>query len=179
MKLHRITSAVGRGLIAGLAGTAAITISTMIEAKLRKRKDSEAPAKVAGKVLGVRPRDAAGKKRFSTLVHWDYGMTWGCFLGIAEAMGVEGAPASAMHFAAVWGAALYMLPAANAAEPVTEWEAEEIAIDVMHHAIYVAVCGLVYSALKSTEESEVRSEREVEKGAPAPIMVADRRLLIP
>lgn len=159
MKMHRITSAIGRGLMAGLAGTAAITISTIIEMKLRKRPPSVAPAKVAGKVLGVRPRDEKGKSHFSNIIHWEYGTSWGTFLAVCEAIGARGTSATALHFAAVWGAALFMLPAADAAEPVTKWEPEDIAVDVMHHAIYVAICGLVYTALAGLEEREMIEAR--------------------
>src|SRR5438552_10174904 len=106
MNMQRITSAIGRGLIAGLAGTAAITISSTIEMKLRGRKPSTTPGKVAGKVLGVRARDQEGMMRFSNIIHWDYGMSWGLFLSAAELAGLSGTPASLAHFAAVWGAAL-------------------------------------------------------------------------
>ena len=74
-KLARI---IGNGVVAGLAGTAAMTISSTVEAKLRGRPFSKAPARAAQKVLGIKafesPRDEA---RFSDLVHWGYGTQWG------------------------------------------------------------------------------------------------------
>ena len=68
MNTQRILAAIGRGLIAGLAGTAAITISSTIEMKLRKRPASTTPGKVGGKVLGVKPRNQEGMKRFSNAI---------------------------------------------------------------------------------------------------------------
>jgi hypothetical protein len=44
---------IGKGLVAGLAGTAAMTASSTLEMKLRKRKGSAAPAKAAEKALGI------------------------------------------------------------------------------------------------------------------------------
>ena len=55
-----------------------MTISSTIEAKLRKRQFSTAPARAAQTMLGIKefagPRDVA---RFSDLVHWGYGTSWG------------------------------------------------------------------------------------------------------
>jgi hypothetical protein len=69
--------ALGRGLVAGLLGTAAMTISSTAEAKLSGRGASTTPAQAAGKVAGVVPRDEAGEQRFNTLAHWGYGTAWG------------------------------------------------------------------------------------------------------
>ncbi|SRR5581483_7863791 len=159
-----VLETIGRGLVAGLAGTIAITASTMIEARLRGRPESTTPSKVGGKVLGVRPRNRAGQKRFNNIVHWDYGMSWGLFLALAEDLGLTGLPASVAHFSAVWGTALVMLPAADASKPVTEWEPQDIAIDVMHHAVYAAVAGLVYELLAPKEERAEEPEDERPEG---------------
>jgi len=83
VSLGDVAGAVGRGLFAGVAGTAAMTVSSTLEAKLRKRASSSAPADAAGKVLGVAPRDEAGQTRFSTVVHWGYGTSWGAVRGSA------------------------------------------------------------------------------------------------
>src|SRR3954465_7736232 len=74
---ERIVTAIGKGLVSGLVGTAAITLSQMIEMKLSKRAPSSAPADAAGKVLGVRPRGPKERERFSNTVHWGYGIAWG------------------------------------------------------------------------------------------------------
>jgi hypothetical protein len=71
-----LASAVGRGLFAGAIGTAAMTVSSTLEAKLRDRAGSSAPADAASNVLGVKPVDASAEARFSTLVHWGYGTGW-------------------------------------------------------------------------------------------------------
>ncbi len=77
-----VASAVGKGLFAGAAGTVLMTISSTIEAKLRDRAPSSAPADAAGKVLGVQPRDQDGQARFSNAVHWAYGTGWGAVRGL-------------------------------------------------------------------------------------------------
>jgi len=89
--------ALGQGLLAGAAGTAAMTVSSSLEAKLRGREASSAPADAAGKVLGVQPRDEAGQARFSTVVHWGYGTSWGAVRGLLHAADVDGSKATAAH----------------------------------------------------------------------------------
>ena len=147
MNAGDIAASIGKGIVAGFAGTAAITASTMIEMKLRDRPPSETPARVGGKVLGVRPRDEKAKQRFAQIMHWAYGTTWGAARGLIDAAGLHGPAASGAHFAAVWGTALVMLPAADAAEPVTKMKAPEVAIDAFHHAVYAWATGLVYDYL--------------------------------
>ncbi|WP_205702948.1 hypothetical protein [Botryobacter ruber] len=164
--LATLGDAVGRGLLAGLAGTAAITISQMIEMYFTKREPSPAPAKVAGQVLGVAPSNKTetaelrgepvepGKtnrqvkeehtERFANLMHWQYGTSWGIGRGLLSAVGVTGWPATAIHFGSIWTTAMVMLPAANASEPVTEWSPKQIAVDALHHGVYALAAGLVF-----------------------------------
>jgi hypothetical protein len=70
-----------------------MTVSSTLEAKLRERGSSSAPADAAGKVLGVQPRDEEGQARFSNIVHWAYGTSWGAVRGLLHAAGVDGGKA--------------------------------------------------------------------------------------
>lgn len=148
MKLDGLAGAIGKGVLAGLAGTAAMTVSSTLEAKLRGRAFSSAPAEAAARVLGIREfESAAAKSRFSNLVHWGYGTGWGVARGLLGAAGLRGAAATPAHFATVWGSALVTLPTLDVAPPVTMWGREEVAIDVFHHAVYAVATGLAYEAL--------------------------------
>lgn len=147
MKLGAIAAAVGRGLFAGLAGTAVMTLSSTLEQELRGRPASTAPSDAAGKVLGVQPRGPEEKERFANLVHWGYGSAWGAVRGLLAAGGLSGRAADGVHFAAVWGASLALLPALEVAPKVTEMEPEEIAIDALHHAVYALATGYAFSLL--------------------------------
>lgn len=170
--LSRVGGALGRGLIAGLAGTVAITVSQMIEMQLTKRGQSEAPMKVAHKALGVEAEGKAeleaekqennsddsreeqleekveaNKAAFSQVLHFAYGTSWGFARSLMDLAGLRGAPACLLHFAAVWGAAQVMLPAADASKPITQWSPKQIAVDALHHAVYAAAAGAVYDAM--------------------------------
>ena len=148
MKAATLAAGIGKGVLAGLAGTAAMTISSTVEAKLRGRAFSTAPAKAAAKVLGIAEfEDVRAQARFSDLVHWGYGTSWGVALGVMRALGFSPRVAAPAHFAAVWGGAAVMLPALEVAPPVPFWEPEDIAIDVFHHLVYVGATSFAYSRL--------------------------------
>jgi hypothetical protein len=146
-KLGDVAAAVGKGLFAGAAGTVAMTVSSTIEMKLRGRPPSSAPARAAAKLLGIQPVDKRAEARFSNIVHWGYGTAWGGVRGLLAAAGLSGPAATAAHLAAVWGTEQVMLPALDVAPPLTEWGAEEVAIDAFHHLVYVGATGVAYSLL--------------------------------
>ncbi len=149
MTLNGVASAVGKGIFAGLVGTAAMTASTMLEMQWSGRAASDAPSKAAGRALGVQPRNQEGRVRFGQVVHWSYGTSWGAVRGLIALTGLRGTAACALHFAAVWGAAQVLLPALDVGPPVTEWEAEAIATDVLHHAVYAAAAGAAYDFIEN------------------------------
>jgi len=144
----KLARAIGKGVVAGLAGTAAMTVSSTVEAKLRGRTFSDAPARATAKMLGIKEfEDARAKARFSDLSHWGYGTGWGIARGIMREFGLGPTLATPAHFGAVWGSALVMLPALEVAPPVVFWRKEEIAIDVFHHLVYATATGLAYELL--------------------------------
>ena len=149
--LKALSLAIGTGVLAGLAGTAAITISQLIEMKLTDRKPSTAPVKAVSKVLDVKPINKDSKEKVAQEIHWTYGTIWGIPRGIMAMVGLTGWPATALHFAAIAGTAMTMLPNMDLAPPITEQEPKDIAIDVLHHAVYAIAAGLVYDAIDSED----------------------------
>lgn len=165
MKIHQdntlgaLGSAIGKGLLAGLAATAAMTVSQMIEMKITKREPSNAPVKVAEETVGAKPASENDEQKLSQEIHWSYGTTWGIARGIIGLTGLKGIPATLVHFGAVWGTALIMLPKYKVSKPVTEQKPNEIAIDALHHAVYAVTSGLVYDALDAGSKNERRLRR--------------------
>src|SRR3954452_9267508 len=104
MTINQLATTIGRGLAAGVAGTAAMTVSSTVEAKLRGRPFSTAPADAAAKVLGIREFATEGAhSRFSNLVHWGYGTGWGIPRALLGLNNRSAARAGAVHLAALWG----------------------------------------------------------------------------
>ena len=142
---NTLATSVGKGLVAGLAGTAAMTVSSSVEARLRHRGASSAPARATAKVLGIREfEDPVAEARFNDLSHWGYGTSWGIVRGLLAALGLSPKAATAAHGAAVWGSAQAILPALEVAPPFVFWGKKEVAIDVWHHAVYATATGLAY-----------------------------------
>jgi hypothetical protein len=142
-----LMEALGRGLVAGLLGTAAMTVASTVEAKLSGRGASTAPAQAAGKAAGVVPRDDAGEKRFNTLAHWGYGTAWGVFRGALAVAGLRGSVASLLYFTAVLGAEQAVLPVLGVASPTPYYGLKAVGTDTLHHIVYAAVSGLAYDYL--------------------------------
>jgi hypothetical protein len=139
--LTRLSSAIGDGLVAGFVGTAAMTVSSTLEARLRHRAASTAPARATAKALGIADfEDDIARARFNDLSHWAYGTGWGVVRGL---LGAAGLPTAA-HGAAIWGSAAVTLPALDVAPPFVFWGKEEVAIDLFHHAVYAVATGLAY-----------------------------------
>lgn len=146
--LTTIAETIGKGLVAGFAGTAAMTVASTLEMKRRGRAASSAPADATAKVLGIeRFSDDAAKVRFSNLVHWGYGSAWGVVHGLLRIVGLAPAKATALHLAAVWGNEAAMLPALDVTPPFWTWGAREVAIDLGHHVVYATATGLAYELL--------------------------------
>jgi hypothetical protein len=148
--VRTIAEDVGKGLAAGLIGTAAMTASSTLEAKLRKRQPSSAPARATAKVLGIKEfEDDIAAARFSDLSHWGYGTSWGALRGLLAATGMPARTATALHGAAVYGSAQVTLPALEIVPPVVFWPKEEIAIDAFHHTVYAAATGIAYELISN------------------------------
>jgi len=148
MRTGDVAGAIGRGMVAGVAGTALMTISSTIEMKLAGRQPSSAPADAAAKVLGVDPKaEAAEKARFATVVHWAYGTAWGALRGVLGVAGLSGPVAGGAHFAAVWGSGL-VLPRLGVAPPVGKSGTRALTTDAFHHFVYAAGRSPAFAALQ-------------------------------
>jgi hypothetical protein len=116
-----------------------------VEARLRGRPLSTAPARATAKVLGIREFDSdLAQARWNDLSHWGYGTGWGVLRGLLGATPMSPRAATLAHGAAIYGAAQVTLPALEIAPPSIFWGATEIAIDALHHAVYATATGLAY-----------------------------------
>jgi hypothetical protein len=147
-RLTTAASAIGDGLVAGFLGTAAMTVSSTVEARLRHRAASSAPARATAKALGIAEfENDLAKARFNDLSHWGYGTGWGVVRGVLGATGMPPSKATAAHGAAVWGSAAVSLPALDVAPPFVFWGRNEVAIDVFHHTVYAVATGIAYELI--------------------------------
>jgi len=143
------TGVLARGIAVGLVTTTAMMVSSTAEARMRHRAASTAPARAAQKVLGIKQFSSPeSEQQFSTFVHWSYGTSWGIARTLLGGLGLRPALAAPVHFAAMWGGALVMLPALGVVPAVRQWGRAEVAIDLFHHLVYAVAAGLSYRALE-------------------------------
>lgn len=145
-KIERVAVAIGRGLVAGIAATAAMTVFSTAEMKLRRWPPSSAPTDVAAKLLDVEPR-GSGTGRFAAIAHGSAGVAFGVTRGLIDVAGLTGPAAAAAFFAVAWSPDLVGVPAIGAAPPPWRWGIEETAISALHHVVYAATGEVVYQAL--------------------------------
>lgn len=140
----RLVTNLAKGVAAGLLGTAAMTVSSTVEMKLRDRGSSNVPVAAASRVLGIEGFTSDdSERRFGQLVHWVYGTAWGVGRGFTGSV-LPPVAADAAHFGAVWGAEHVLLPTLEVAPPAPEWGARELAVDAWHHVVYAAATGKAF-----------------------------------
>jgi hypothetical protein len=148
-----------RGLLAGFAGTAAMSLSQRIEMRLSGREPSATPAEALCLLLGFETRTEAEEQRLADEAHWAYGTMWG--LGHSMTGSLPEPARTLIYLAAVWSAGTTLLAATRLAPPPTEWKTESLLYDLAHHAIYAGAGSLAYHALKGIAGSD--RERDPER----------------
>lgn len=150
----RVGSAIGNGILAGMVGTAVMTVAQMIEMKISDRKPSTAPIEAVSKVFPVKPAGKEKKAELSQEIHWMYGTLWGAVRGLLSVAGLKNWAGILIHFGAIWMTALIMLPRLKVSPPVSEWGGKAIAKDALLHGLYAMSTGLVYHAIDYANEHQ-------------------------
>jgi len=140
----KIAGAFGKGLVAGLIGTFAITISQMIEMKITGRKPSSAPRQAAEKVFGVTARDEQSAEKLNNLMHFGYGTSLGAIRGLLTLCGLKGISGTLVHILTLQGLSMILLPKMNLAPPAKEWGTKVIITELLHHGVYGVAAGIAY-----------------------------------
>ena len=143
MRPGSVAASAGMGLAAGLAGTAAMMTSTVLETRLGAEPASAAAVQAAGKVLGIRPET----KWFGALVHLGYGSGWGLARAVLGRLGLSAPAAAAVHMAALWSSEQIALPALGVIPPITRQEAGDIAVEAWNCLAYATVTTAAYELL--------------------------------
>lgn len=115
--LRDAAAAAGVGALAGVLGTAAMTISSTLEAKARGRGPSTTPATAVENTLGVEPRSEEHEKRLNNLAHWGYGASLGALRGLLAAAELSGPAAAGAHLGLVYGMEQAAPPATGLSSP--------------------------------------------------------------
>ncbi len=135
---------VGRGVLAGVAGSVVMTaFQKFVEMPISEREDSYGPAELAKKLLSVDPSTEVGKKRLNYATHTALGAMWGAAYGVAAHKGLRGVRGAAATFGAIYSQDLVMITALGLGKPWT-WSRKEATIDVLDKVIVIAATGTIF-----------------------------------
>ncbi len=134
-----------RGPLAGLVGTAVMTLAQHRKMSMTGRRPSTVPGQVAAQLLGRTEPDAV--TTLNLPMHWAHGATMGALRGALSEMGVRGVAGSAVFFALMWTGDAILYRAMGIAEWPWRWSPAELATDAGHKALYALITGATYDAL--------------------------------
>lgn len=159
--------ALGRGVLAGLAGTAAMDlvwfrrykrsggedglVDWEFSAALKSWEDAPAPAQVGRRVVeGLFQRELPPEAAAFTnnVTHWGYGVFWGGLFGLVA--GSLRSPRLSHGLALgpiAWASGYVVLPLAKLYKPIWGYDAKTLARDLGAHAVYGIATASVFRAL--------------------------------
>lgn len=150
--------ALARGLLAGVAGTAAMTAYQELLAgdgsdEEKSWEDAPAPAQVARRILkGVFGQDVSAERipLLTNAMHWAYGIAWGGAYGLVQGTVRANPVLSGLVFGAgVWGMSYVQLVPMGLYEPPWEYPPRTLAKDLSYHLVYGLGVGAAFELVDS------------------------------
>lgn len=139
-----LTANIGRGILAGVAGTVVMTaFQKLIEMPIIGRGDSYAPADFAERVLPVHPSTPQGRTQLNYVTHFSLGGMWGTAYGIAANAGLRGQKAVNTVFAIVYTGDVILNTALGLYNP-TEWSTEDWIVDLVNKYVQAQATGAIF-----------------------------------
>jgi hypothetical protein len=154
----------GKGLLAGAAGAAAMTVCEKIEQIITHRPDSYVPGHTLERLLGLPTKPDSERLGLNWAMHWGQGIVLGAVRGLMAEKGIRG-PVGSFLFMNLRLLNDQTLENATGvgALPWT-WPVDEQVIDLLHKASYAFATGAVADLLIPGPE-----------GVPAPVRPWDER----
>jgi hypothetical protein len=147
MDSHRFFArAALRGTLGGLAGAAVMTAAEKVEQRLTGRPNSYVPAHTLARLLRLSSPDADRWMR-NMAMHYGTGALAGALRGVMSAANLRGPLASLMHTGLRLSIDQTLENGTGVGAPPWTWPRDELAVDVLHKAIYAFATGAVADAL--------------------------------
>jgi hypothetical protein len=138
-----------RSIVAGAAGTTALTLFYAAERRLRPRHkgpvdydDSLVPGQIVASIMHLPHVTAREDEELGLALRWGYGSAFGLWHGILRRRFGEPV-ASALFGATLMSATLTMFPLLGRTPPPSRWPLDVMASSLGSHAAYVAAVAAV------------------------------------
>jgi len=139
-----VLTTVGRGLVAGLAGTVGMTaFQKFVEMPLTGRGDSFAPAGLAEKLLPLPDKKGRDRDFRNYVTHFALGAGWGAARGLAARAGLSGQIATIAVFGAMYPGDIAIVAGLGLDQP-SKWSARDWAIDIVDKFVLAEATGLAF-----------------------------------
>ena len=136
-----------RGLLAGLAGVAAMTLAEKLEQQLTRRPNSYVPAHTLERLLGMEHKPDEERLMLNWAMHWGQGVALGAVRGMMAAHGFRGPVGSFMFMNLRLMNDQTLENATGVGAPPWTWPVDEQVLDLVHKGIYAFVTGTVADRL--------------------------------
>lgn len=148
-----------RGVLAGAAGTAAMTLAYKTEHAVRPEAlgpldydDSLVPGQIVATVLHLPSVKERGEQELGTALRWGYGSAFGMMHELLRRR--LGEPRASIIFGGMLMTATFSLfPILGRTPPPWRWAPDVLATSVGTHVVYVAGVALTNAALAPDDES--------------------------
>ena len=161
---HRTERAAGlgvtlvRGLVAGAAGVAAMTLAEKVEQRFTGRPNSYVPAHTLERLLGLRKRPDRERLGLNWAMHWGQGIALGPVRAWMARRGLGGPFGSFLFLNLRLLNDQSLENATGVGAPPWTWPRDEQAIDITHKAIYAFATGAVADLLMGDPDAADRKK---------------------
>ena len=142
-----IFAAAVRGLVAGLAGVAVMTMAEKAEQLLTGRPSSFVPAHTLERLLRLPNKPDQQRLWLNWAMHWGQGILLGALRALMAQRGVRGPMGSFVFMNLRLLNDQLLENATGVGAPPWTWPVDEQVIDLLHKAVYAFTTGLVADRL--------------------------------
>jgi hypothetical protein len=132
-----------RGLVAGAACVAAMTLTEKVEQAFTRRPNSYVPAHTLERLLTMQSRPDRDRLKLNWVMHWGQGIILGPVRALMARRGAGGPTASFLFLNLRLLNDQSLENAMGVGAPPWTWPKDEQVVDLVHKAIYAFVTGAV------------------------------------
>ena len=161
------SKAIVGGLVAGLAGVAAMTLAEKVEQTFTHRPNSYVPAHTLERLLKLSHKPDEQRLGLNWTMHWGQGILMGIVRGLMAQKGLRGPVGSFMFMNLRLANDQTLENATGVGAPPWTWPVNEQVIDLVHKGIYAFTTGIIADRLISGPPQQPVERKEWSVGEKA------------